>query len=69
MVIDYHTHLDDGGAADKLLQSTDDAEIDASIVIAKTLPAGISNDRSGPGNSQALREAVDNHKLRFLKNR
>ena len=38
MVIDCHTHLDDDGTADKLLRSMDEAEIDASIVIAETLP-------------------------------
>ena len=43
MVIDCHTHLDDDGRAEKLLRSMDDAEIDASIVIAETLPGDISN--------------------------
>jgi predicted TIM-barrel fold metal-dependent hydrolase len=43
MVIDCHTHLDDGGGAEKLLRSMDEAEIDASIVIAETLPGDISN--------------------------
>ena len=43
MVIDCHTHLDDDGGADRLLQSMDEAEIDASIVIAETLPGDISN--------------------------
>jgi predicted TIM-barrel fold metal-dependent hydrolase len=43
MVIDCHTHLDDDGGADKLLRSMDEAEIDASIVIAETLPGDISN--------------------------
>jgi uncharacterized protein len=43
MVIDCHTHLDDDGGADKLLQSMDEAEIDASIVIAETLPGDVSN--------------------------
>jgi uncharacterized protein len=43
MVIDCHTHLDDDGNADKLLRSMDEAEIDASIVIAETLPGDISN--------------------------
>ena len=43
MVIDCHTHLDDGGDADKLLQSMDEAGIDASIVIAETLPGDVSN--------------------------
>ena len=43
MVIDCHTHLDDDGAADKLLRSMDEAEIDASIVIAETLSGDISN--------------------------
>ena len=43
MVIDCHTHLDDDGAADKLLRSMDEAEIDASIIIAETLPGDISN--------------------------
>src|SRR5436189_6086411 len=43
MVIDCHTHLDDDGAADKLLRSMDEAEIDASILIAETLPGDISN--------------------------
>ena len=31
MVIDCHTHLDDGGVADELLRSMDEAAIDASI--------------------------------------
>ena len=43
MVIDCHTHLDDDGAPDKLLRSMDEAEIDASIVIAETLPGDVSN--------------------------
>jgi uncharacterized protein len=43
MVIDCHTHLDDDGGADKLLRSMDEAGIDASIVIAETLPGDISN--------------------------
>ncbi|HEX5491042.1 MAG TPA: TatD family hydrolase [Candidatus Udaeobacter sp.] len=43
MVIDCHTHLDDDGDADKLLQSMDEAGIDASIVIAETLPGDVSN--------------------------
>jgi len=43
MVIDCHTHLDDDRGADKLLQSMDEAQIDASIVIAETLPGDISN--------------------------
>src|SRR5215217_4493694 len=43
MVIDCHTHLDDDGGAQKLLRSMDEAEIDASIVIAETLPGDISN--------------------------
>jgi len=43
MVIDCHTHLDDDGTADKLLRSMDEAEIDASIIIAETLPGDISN--------------------------
>jgi predicted TIM-barrel fold metal-dependent hydrolase len=43
MVIDCHTHLDDDGGADKLLRSMDEAKIDASIVIAETLPGEISN--------------------------
>src|SRR4030095_7751045 len=45
MVIDCHTHLDDDGAADKLLQSMDEAKIDGSIVIAETLPGEVSNAR------------------------
>jgi uncharacterized protein len=43
MVIDCHTHLDDDGTADKLLRSMDEAEIDASIIIAETLPGDVSN--------------------------
>jgi hypothetical protein len=43
MVIDCHTHLDDDGSADNLLRSMDEAEIDASIIIAETLPGDISN--------------------------
>jgi uncharacterized protein len=43
MVIDCHTHLDDDGAADKLLRSMDEAGINASIVIAETLPGDLSN--------------------------
>ena len=43
MVIDCHTHLDDDGDADKLLQSMDEAGIDASIVIAEMLPGDVSN--------------------------
>ena len=43
MVIDCHTHLDDDGGAAKMLQSMDEAEVDASIVIAETLPGDISN--------------------------
>ena len=43
MVIDCHTHLDDDGGAEKLLRSMDEAGIDASIVIAETLPVDISN--------------------------
>jgi uncharacterized protein len=43
MVIDCHTHLDDDGSADELLQSMDEANIDASIVIAETLPGDIPN--------------------------
>ncbi|MGE5214436.1 MAG: amidohydrolase family protein [Nitrospirota bacterium] len=43
MVIDCHTHLDDDGGADKLLHSMDEAKIDASILIAETLPGEISN--------------------------
>lgn len=43
MIIDCHTHLDDDGGAEKLLQSMDEADIDASIIIAETLPGDISN--------------------------
>src|SRR5438874_11076433 len=43
MVIDCHTHLDDDGGTEKLLRSMGEAEIDASIVIAETLPGDISN--------------------------
>ncbi len=43
MVIDCHTHLDEDGAADKLLRSMDEAQINASIVIAETLPGNASN--------------------------
>jgi predicted TIM-barrel fold metal-dependent hydrolase len=43
VVIDCHTHLDDDGHADKLLRSMDEAGIDASIVIAETLPGDVSN--------------------------
>jgi predicted TIM-barrel fold metal-dependent hydrolase len=43
MVIDCHTHLEEEDGAAKLLRSMDEAEIDASIVIAETLPADISN--------------------------
>jgi predicted TIM-barrel fold metal-dependent hydrolase len=43
MVIDCHTHLDDDGGADKLLQSMDEAQIHASIIIAETLPGDVSN--------------------------
>jgi uncharacterized protein len=43
MVIDCHTHLDDDGGGDKLLQSMDEAGIAASIVIAETLPEDMSN--------------------------
>jgi hypothetical protein len=43
MIIDCHTHLDDDGRAAKLLRSMDEAEIDASIVIAEMLPGDISN--------------------------
>jgi uncharacterized protein len=43
MVIDCHTHLDEDGGANKLLQSMDEAEIDGSIIIAETLPGDFSN--------------------------
>jgi uncharacterized protein len=43
MVIDCHTHLDEGGGAENLLRSMGDAGIDASVVIAETLPGDISN--------------------------
>src|ERR1051325_8999179 len=43
MVIDCHTHLDEDGGADKMLQSMEEAQIDASIVIAETLPGDVSN--------------------------
>jgi len=43
MIIDCHTHLDEEGGADKLLRSMDEAGIDASMVIAETLPGDISN--------------------------
>jgi predicted TIM-barrel fold metal-dependent hydrolase len=43
MIVDSHTHLDDGGSAERLLHSMAEAGIDASIVIAETMPNDISN--------------------------